>query len=94
MARQRRPRPRLETCPHCGARFPAGRLACPECGSDAETGWRPAEDLDYESVELPEEETRWSPDGPAPSARSGSATWLVAVLLAFALVVLAILGAF
>jgi len=23
-----------ETCPNCGAQFKAGRLACPECGSD------------------------------------------------------------
>ncbi len=28
-----------DVCPHCGAEFAAGRPACPECGSDAETGW-------------------------------------------------------
>ncbi|MCA8941168.1 MAG: hypothetical protein KDB80_01295 [Planctomycetes bacterium] len=45
---------RLE-CPHCGAIFRRGRLACPECGSDAETGWRDSEDIDYLSVELPDD---------------------------------------
>lgn len=34
--------------------FRAGRLACPECGSDDSTGWRDAEDLDYMSVEIPD----------------------------------------
>ena len=43
-----------EECPNCGATFRAGRLACPECGSDAETGWRGAEDLDYLAVEIPD----------------------------------------
>ena len=46
----------FETCPNCGESFPAGRLACPECGSDAETGWKDQEEIDYESVELPEPE--------------------------------------
>lgn len=94
MASKRRARPRLETCPHCGASFRAGRPACPECGSDAETGWRPAEEIDYQSVELPEDGAAWSPDGPAPSARPGSASWLVALLLVAVLAVLVALGAF
>ena len=46
--------PRSAECPQCGATFRAGRLACPECGSDAETGWKDAEDIDYESIDLPE----------------------------------------
>ena len=34
------PRRRATTpCPHCDADVPAGALACPACGSDAETGW-------------------------------------------------------
>lgn len=28
-----------EECPNCGADVPRGALACPECGSCAETGW-------------------------------------------------------
>jgi hypothetical protein len=27
------------TCPHCGAAVPSDASACPECGSDEETGW-------------------------------------------------------
>ncbi len=42
-------------CPHCGAPVPTGRLACPECGSDAGTGWQSSEEIDYQSVELPED---------------------------------------
>ena len=42
-------------CPHCGAPVPAGRLACPECGSDAGTGWQSSEEIDYQSVELPDD---------------------------------------
>jgi RNA polymerase subunit RPABC4/transcription elongation factor Spt4 len=26
-------------CPHCGAVIPADSRACPECGSDSQTGW-------------------------------------------------------
>ena len=32
-------RRRAFPCPHCDARVPAGALACPECGSDAQSGW-------------------------------------------------------
>jgi hypothetical protein len=32
-------RARFVECPHCEARVPRGVLACPECGSDATTGW-------------------------------------------------------
>src|SRR5687768_7096408 len=33
-------------CPHCGTLVPASAAACPECGSDAQTGWSaPASDL-------------------------------------------------
>jgi hypothetical protein len=43
MAKQRK---RRETagCPQCGGTFPAGRLACPHCGSDAQTGWSDGSD--------------------------------------------------
>ncbi len=27
------------SCPNCGAAVPVNAKACPECGSDAETGW-------------------------------------------------------
>ena len=41
-------------CPNCGAEFRRGRLACPECGSDSETGWKSSEEVDYQSVEIPD----------------------------------------
>ena len=28
-----------EYCPHCGAEVPPNARACPECGSDEQTGW-------------------------------------------------------
>ena len=66
------------TC-ECGTEFRAGRLACPECGSDAETGWKSSEEIDYQSVELPDDE--WVDPDSVP--RSGAGTWfLVAAILA------------
>jgi hypothetical protein len=69
---------RTEECPNCGAEFPAGRLACPECGSDANTGWKSGEEIDYQAVSLPD-------DDPvaAPPMRNRTLFWvaLVAALL-------------
>jgi ssDNA-binding Zn-finger/Zn-ribbon topoisomerase 1 len=42
-----------ETCPHCGAKVPRTAKACPECGSDEETGW--SEEAETGSLDLPEE---------------------------------------
>jgi hypothetical protein len=46
-------------CPHCGTEVPRNAKACPECGSDENTGWSenasigglnlPDESFDYES---------------------------------------------
>ena len=54
MVGRKNKRKKMLACPHCGHDFPAGRLSCPECGSDAETGWKSPEEIDYQSVELPE----------------------------------------
>ncbi len=43
-----------EFCPACGTEFKAGRLACPECGSDANTGWKSQEEIDYQSIDIPD----------------------------------------
>jgi hypothetical protein len=46
----------MTSCPQCGDAFPAGRPACPHCGSDAQTGWSEGtdhyafDDEDYEEV--------------------------------------------
>lgn len=79
---------KTEECPNCGAEFRAGRLACPECGSDAATGWRSGEDIEYESLELPERD-----DAPvAPRALSKRFMLIAAVLALAGFAALAVLG--
>ncbi|MAE75399.1 MAG: hypothetical protein CMJ85_00840 [Planctomycetes bacterium] len=53
MPKQRKPALTV-VCPHCGTTFDPERLACPECGSDERTGWKSAEEIDYQSLDLPE----------------------------------------
>ena len=45
-------KPPPETCPNCGAEVPPNAAACPECGSDHETGW--SEDADTQRLGLPD----------------------------------------
>ncbi len=67
-------------CPNCGESFSARRLACPECGSDANTGWKDADEIDYQAVDLPDDTS-----APAPG-RSRAMWWLLAVMVvAFAI---------
>ena len=53
-------KPAPEICPVCGTEVPKEALACPECGSDHETGWNteaavqdgldlPDKDFDYDA---------------------------------------------
>jgi uncharacterized membrane protein YvbJ len=42
-----------EVCPNCGASVPPNAKACPECGSDEETGWSDAHEA--EGLDLPDE---------------------------------------
>jgi hypothetical protein len=44
----------MDECPHCGEPLEDSAESCPHCGSDFETGWK--SDLDYYSVELPEDD--------------------------------------
>jgi hypothetical protein len=75
-----------EICPACGAVVPPNAKACPECGSDEETGWSeqartdgldlPDEDFDYDEFvkhEFEGEDRR--------SHGIKGAWWLVAVIL-------------
>jgi len=43
-----------DECPNCGVDLPAKAHACPECGACQDTGW--ADEAQYESTHLPEEE--------------------------------------
>jgi hypothetical protein len=42
-----------EICPNCGATVPRNAKACPECGSDEQTGWSDATETD--GLDLPDE---------------------------------------
>ncbi|MGR3309662.1 MAG: zinc-ribbon domain-containing protein [Candidatus Brocadiales bacterium] len=42
-------------CPNCGAEVSLKAKACPDCGSDENTGW--SEDTMYDALDLPEIET-------------------------------------
>ena len=42
------------TCPHCGAEVPPKARACPECGSDEQTGW--SSEAQTNGLDLPGEE--------------------------------------
>ena len=88
MARRSKPRREFFECQHCGADVPVGAKACKECGSDASTGWQGSEEVDYQSLDLPEgyATDRDHPGGGAlPTRRS---PWFVAVAI---LLVLALL---
>jgi len=50
-------------CPNCDAEVPIKALACPECGSDEQTGW--SEDTMYNGMDLQAFET--SDKGPSTS---------------------------
>jgi hypothetical protein len=52
----RKPRraPPPAECPNCGESFPAGRPACPHCGSDAEAGWQDGDEVEYQSLDVPD----------------------------------------
>ena len=66
-------------CPHCGALVPSRRICCASCGSDLETGWKDAQEIDYSSVDLPDEELASEADPEIHQAKIRS----VGILLAF-----------
>lgn len=66
-------------CPHCGAEVRGGATACPECGSDDETGWSP--DAAYDDLDLP-------PEAPSEDVEASGAASFKAGLYALTTVVL------
>ena len=78
-------------CPHCGAAVAVGARACRECGSDASTGWQDEQEIDYQSVDIPD---GYGPDD--ASTRLPSRTlprwWpIVAIVVALVFLVWAVL---
>ena len=85
--RRRRPRRVVFECPNCGAEVPAGARACRECGSDETTGWQSSEEIDYQSIDLPErdDDGGGTAVGARPArarTRRGWSFWVAVVLLA------------
>lgn len=82
-----------DVCPHCGAEVPAGAKACPECGSDEQTGW--SEEARYDDLNLPDRnfdyddfvEREFGKERPVPRGILRF-WWLVAILVIAALVYL------
>jgi hypothetical protein len=76
----------MYNCPHCGEPLDDDAEFCRHCGSDAETGWKP--DVDYYSVEFPEDDAPSSELPPATAERQRGArvgyALLAASLIAFA----------
>ena len=80
-----------EICPNCGAEVPPNAKACPECGSDENTGW--SEQARYDSLDLPDDkfnyddfvEREFRGKKPVPRGQHWF-WWIVAVLIVVALV--------
>ena len=85
-----------DICPVCGGVVPEKAKACPECGSDEETGWSddgradslgiPTEDFDYDDYVKREFE------GEEPK-RKNAAIWIITAILLLALFAWAFLRA-
>jgi hypothetical protein len=82
-----------EVCPNCGAEVPRNAKACPECGSDEQTGW--SEEAHTGGLGLPDEEfdyddfvkREFGREGPVPHGMHWF-WWIVAVLVAAGLLFL------
>lgn len=46
----------FKICPNCGATIPKKALACPECGSDENTGWSDKAELPLLILDVPDSE--------------------------------------
>ena len=64
-------------CSNCGAEVPSRALACPECGSDDQTGW--SEDTLYDGLDLPDLEEPGTT--PQPSHNQGRLFILIVAII-------------
>ena len=75
-----------EYCPNCGAEVPPDAKACPECGSDEQTGW--SDKAHADNLGLPDEEfdygeyvkREFGKEGPVPRGLHWF-WWVVAIVL-------------
>jgi uncharacterized membrane protein YvbJ len=81
-----------ETCPNCGAEVPADAKACPECGSDYETGW--SEHAQSQNLGLPDEEFDYGrfvkEEFENPKSYSSGLHWFWWIVAAILLILLAV----
>jgi hypothetical protein len=80
-------------CPHCGAEIPLQAKACPECGSDEQTGWSdrahtdrlgiPDDEFDYD--EFVKEEFGGRNESAVQPREISWLWWIVAIVLLLAL---------
>ena len=73
-------------CPNCGADVRVGRKSCRECGSDDSTGWMSSEEIDYQSIDIP--------DGYGPAdelVSNNTPKWVTIVAIVLLLVMLQVL---
>lgn len=82
-----------DICPNCGAEVPRNAKACPECGSDEQTGW--SEEAAADGLDLPDEkfdyedyvQREFGAKSPVPGGIRWF-WWVIAVGVVIALVVL------
>lgn len=82
-----------EICPNCGAEVPARAKACPECGSDPETGW--SDEARYEGLGIDteanfdyDEFVRREFAGEKPKRRNGLLWFVTAIIVILGFVLL------
>lgn len=85
----KKPRREIFECPHCGADVPIGSKVCRECGSDASTGWQDGEEIDYQSLDLPDGYAAGDdhPGGPVSERRK---LWIAITALVLVVVLFAV----
>jgi hypothetical protein len=90
--------PPPEECPVCGEPVPRNALACPECGADHNSGWRP-DAAAHDALDLPDESFNYDEfvrtefgSSPKP-AGAKTIWWLTAIALLAAVVLLYVVAA-
>ena len=78
-------------CPHCGADVLVGAKVCRECGSDADTGWQSQEEIDYQSLDLPQGYRRDEEHTSTALPPGRTPRWVVVTALLLVLVLVAVL---